>query len=70
MASQGDRRERTFKLVISEEEHSMLVTMAASDGLSAASFLRQRIRAEWWQRNREHLGVKGVLARMKKPGSA
>ena len=55
----GDPREKSFKLVLSEEEHAMLTALSVSDGLSAASWLRQRIRAEWWNRNREHLGAVG-----------
>lgn len=63
----GDPRERSFKLVLSEEEHAMLTALSGSDGLSAASWLRQRIRAEWWDRHREHLGA--VARQSGLPGS-
>lgn len=45
----------------------MLTALSGSDGLSAASWLRQRIRAEWWDRHREHLGA--VARQSGLPGS-
>ncbi len=39
-------RSRQFKLVLTDEEHEMLMQLAETTGMSAATILRQHIRQE------------------------
>lgn len=51
MSPKGNPREKGFRLVLDDDEHHALMTMAADDGVSAAAWLRQRIRREWSERS-------------------
>jgi len=39
-------RDRQFKLVLTDEEHEMLMKLAETTGMSAATILRQHIRQQ------------------------
>jgi hypothetical protein len=47
MVPKGDPREHKFTMVLSHEEHEMLLSVAERDGRSAASWLRQAIRTAY-----------------------
>ena len=49
MVPKGDPREHKFTMVLSGEEHRMLLSVADRDGRSAAGWLRQAIRAAYDQ---------------------
>jgi hypothetical protein len=45
MVPKGVPREHKFTLVLSDQEHEMLLSIAEFDGRSAASWIRQAIRS-------------------------
>jgi len=47
MVPKGSPRERSFKLVLSEDEHNWLMFLAHEQGQPAAVWLRQLIRQQW-----------------------
>jgi hypothetical protein len=52
MSPKGNPREKGFRLVLDDDEHHALMTLAADEGVSAASWVRQRIRREWLERSK------------------
>jgi len=51
MSPKGEPRENKFTMVLSEEEHRMLLNLAAEEGLSAAGWLRKCIRSQTSQKS-------------------
>jgi len=66
MVPKGDPREHKFTLVLSDEEHEMLLSIAERDGRSAASWIRQAIRSAHQQEPKSTRAAKAARRKPKK----
>lgn len=47
VSPRGNPRDKAFRLVLHENEHEALMTMALAEDMSAAAWIRSRIRKAW-----------------------